>query len=155
MDTVLRGGLAGMIGYTVCGVSNYTLYMLGVLPSTGIHYNAILLTPPNTPVNSFTLLIGVIAGILVTGPFVGVIISYLIEWSGRDYAWIKGFGVATVLWPVHVAILPSIATPNLYPVLPPIMVFACYFFEGIFGIVTALAITALEKHRTSGYADGK
>lgn len=61
MDMILRGGLAGMIGYTACGLTTLIFYGLGVLPSTGTHYNAVFLTAPDTPITSFTLLIGVIA----------------------------------------------------------------------------------------------
>ena len=123
MDMILRGGLAGMIGYTACGLSNLVFYGLGILPSTGVHYNAVFLTAPNTPITSFTLLIGVIACLMVTGPFVGVIIAYLLSRTGYDYAWLKGYGVATVLWPVHVAIIPNLMALHLYSTLPPIMVF--------------------------------
>lgn len=146
MDMILRGGLAGMIGYTACGLSNLVFYALGILPSTGIHYNAVFLTAPNTPITSFTLLIGVIAG-YVTGPFVGVIIAYILSRTGYNYAWLKGYGVATVLWPVHVAIIPNLMALRLYSTLPPIMVFACYFFEALFGIVTALTLQYWQKRK--------
>ena len=140
MDIILAGGLAGMIGYVACGLSNLILYVLGILPTTGIHYNAVFLTAPNTPISTLTIIIGIIAGLIVTGPFVGVIIAYLLSRTGYDYAWLKGFGVAVVLWPVHVAIIPNLMAPRLFTTLPPIMVFACFFFEAIFGIVTALAV---------------
>ena len=138
MDVIISGGLAGMIGYTVCGLTNFIFYSLGILPSTGIHYNAVFFSAPGIPISWFTLLIGIMAG-YVTGPFVGVLIAFLLTRTGYDYAWLKGYGLATVLWPVHVAIIP-LMDPRLYSTLPPIMVFACFFFEAIFGMVTALVL---------------
>ncbi len=86
MDIIFAGGLAGMIGYVACGLTNLILYLLGILPTTGIHYNAVFLTAPNTPISTLTILIGIIAGLVVTGPFVGVIIAYLLTRTGYDYA---------------------------------------------------------------------
>lgn len=143
MDLILRGGLAGLIGMAACSSVNLALYFLKLVPTTGFHYNTILFHPPGTPVNTFTLATGVIAG-FVTGAFVGVIIAYLIEKTGYDYAWLKGLGVGITLWPVHVALIPSIA-PRLYAVLPPIMVLSCLFFEIVFGVVAGVAIKYLAK----------
>jgi hypothetical protein len=147
MDIIIAGGLAGMIGYLTCGLTNLILYLTGILPTTGIHYNAVLMTAPNTPISTLSISIGIIAGLIVTGPFVGVIISYLLTRTSYDYAWLKGFGVATVLWPVHVAIIPNVIAPHLWTTLPPIMVFACFFFEAIFGIVTALSVKYLRNRK--------
>ncbi|MCO5384533.1 hypothetical protein [Desulfosporosinus sp.] len=55
MDVIIRGGLAGMIEYTICGLTNFILYSLGILPSTGIHYNAVyavFFSAPGIPISS-------------------------------------------------------------------------------------------------------
>lgn len=56
-----------------------------------------------TLIRECRILIGIMAG-YVTGPFVGVLIAFLLTRTGFDYAWLKGYGLATVLWPVHVAL---------------------------------------------------
>lgn len=148
MDIILRGGLAGIIGYTTCSVANLVLYFLRLLPYTGFHYNVLLFHAKGTPFTALTWASGIIAG-YVAAAFVGVIISYLIEKTGFDYSWLKGLGVGIVLWPVHVAIIPNLIAYRLYSVTPPIMVFACFFFEAIFGSVTGVMVKYLgKKNRT-------
>ncbi|WP_027365060.1 hypothetical protein [Desulfotruncus alcoholivorax] len=152
MDIVLRGGIAGSIGVAAYGGTNWLLYHFGLLPYTGIHYNAVFLNPPGTPINTLTMTIGVLAS-FVTGSFVGVIISFLLQRTGNDYAWLKGMGVGVVLWPVHVAIIPNSMVPRVYSVLPPVMVLACFFFEALFGLVTGLVLQFLSKQEPDKIGD--
>lgn len=45
----------------------------------------------------------------------GVLLSYLIRFSGRDYYQVKGAGFGTLLWVFHIGILPFLArvpSPN-------------------------------------------
>lgn len=143
-DLIFRGSIAGCLGIIGCYLANLLLYFTGLVPYTGIHYNAIFLTPPGTPVNTLTGTIGVIAG-FVAGSFVGVLIAFLLEQTGYELAWFKGLGVGVVLWPVHVGIIPNLMAERLYDVLPPIMVLACFFFEAIFGTITGIAMNVLAK----------
>ena len=142
MDIILRGGIAGVIGYAACSTVGLVLYLLRLLPYTGFHYNIIFFHAAETPLTPLTWATGIIAG-FVTGAFVGVIIAYLIDRTGYDYSWLKGLGVGIVLWPVHVAVIPNLFAYRLYSVLPPIMVFACFFFEAVFGIVTGIMVKYL------------
>jgi len=142
MDIILRGGIAGVVGYATCSAVSLILYLLHLLPYTGVHYNIIFFHATETPLTTLTWATGIIAG-FVTGAFVGVVIAYLIDRTGYDYSWLKGLGVGIVLWPVHVAIIPNLFAHRLYSVLPPIMVFACFFFEAIYGIVTGIMVKYL------------
>ena len=149
MDIILRGGLAGLIGFTVCSVINLALYKLGLLPSTDFHYNAILLHSAGTPLTSLTWASGIIMG-YVSGALLGVLIAYLFNRTGDDYSWLKGLGVGIAFWPVHVAIIPNLLASRLYSVLPPIMVLACFFFTAIFGSVTGLMVKYFGTYNKAG-----
>lgn len=100
MDTIVRGSIAEFIATIVYGVINWILFLLGALPSTLTHYAAVFLTPPGTAISTLTLFLGLVGNIMA-GSLSGVILAYLLKWTGYDYSLIKGIGLSVVFWPVH------------------------------------------------------
>ncbi|TGE39755.1 hypothetical protein E4K67_01810 [Desulfosporosinus fructosivorans] len=139
MDTLMRGSIAGLIATIVYGVINWILFMLGVLPSTLTHYAAVFITPPGTAISTLPLFLGVVSNIMA-GSFAGVILTYLLKWTGYDYAFIKGIGISLVFWPVHTTFFPTLIGPRLYETLSPIMVLSTLVLSILWGIVTVLVL---------------
>lgn len=146
MDIILRGGLAGIAGYSACTAANLALYWLHLVPSTEIHYNAILLHPAGTPLTTSTWISGFIVGYILAA-LLGLVAAYIMDRTGYDYAWLKGLLVGIGFWPVHVTIFPNLLAPRLFSELPPIMVLACFFFAVIFGVVTGLTVKYLGTYK--------
>ncbi len=95
MDTVLRRSIAGFVATIIAVSVNWILYLFRVLPSTTSHYAAISITPPGTLITNFSLLLGVLTN-LVAGTFGGVGLASLFNWTGNDYSWLKGIGIAAI-----------------------------------------------------------
>ncbi len=135
MDTIIRGGFAGFIATIPYIAISWLLYLLGLFPSTTIHYGAVLITPPGTPLTSLPLVLGLIA-VFIGGSFAGVLIAYILQWTGNDYVLLKSVGIALVLWIVHNKILPSLLDPELFQVVPPSMIVQSIFLSGLWGLIT-------------------
>ncbi len=139
MDTIVRGSIAGFIATIVYGVITWILFMLGVLPSTFTHYAAVFLTPPGTVISSLTLFLGAV-GNLMAGSLAGVLLAFILKWTGYDYSLFKGIGLGFVLWPVHTSFFPTLIGPRLYETLSPIMVLFTLFSSILWGIVTVVVL---------------
>jgi len=144
MDTILRGSIIGFIATIPYIMVSWVLYMLGISPSTVIHYGAILITSPGTAITTLTLLLGLLA-VTISGTFMGNILAFLLNWTGSDYALLKSTGLGVVLWIVHSKVLPSLIEPKLFKVLPPSMVLQALIVAGIWGIVAGYSYLSLEK----------
>lgn len=149
MDIILRGSLAGIAGYSGCLAGNFALYWLHLVPSTEIHYNAIILRPAGTPVTTPIWISGFIVGYVLSA-LLGLVTAYLMDRTGYDYAWLKGLVVGVGFSLVHVAIFPNVLTPRLFSELPPIMVPACFVFAAIFGVVAGLTVKYLGTYNKAG-----
>ncbi|KAF1084898.1 hypothetical protein SPSYN_01034 [Sporotomaculum syntrophicum] len=144
MDTIVRGSIAGLIATVLYGIVNWVLYITDILPSTAVHYAAVLITPPGTSLTTMPMISGIIA-FMIAGTFVGVILSYVIRWTGDDYAWLKGLGIGAVLWPIHTAILPGLIAPHLYQTLPPTMVLASFVLSSLWGVTVGFILQYLAR----------
>jgi len=149
MDIILRGSLAGIAGFSGCLAANFALYWLHLVPSTEIHYNAILLRPAGTPLTTSTWISGFIVGYILAA-LLGLVAAYIMDRTGYDYAWLKGLVVGISFWPVHVVIFPNLLAPRLFFVLPPIMVLTCFFFAAIYGVVAGLTVKYLGSSNKAG-----
>jgi hypothetical protein len=120
------------------------LFLLGISSSTVIHYGAILITPPGTPITTLTLLLGLLA-VVISGASLGNVVSFLLNWTGKDYVILKSFGVGIVSWIVHSKILPSLIEPRLFMVLSPAMDIQAIVVSGVWGIVAGYMYQKLEQ----------
>ena len=142
MDTILRGSIAGLISSSIYAVVSWIIFALRILPYTPMHYNAIFITPPETPFTGpLPIALGTLA-LLITGMLVGVVITLITHFSGSNLAWFKGAAVGAVLWPVHSKIIPAI-DPEIFKAFPLSMVFATLIFSTLWGLVTGLILRYL------------
>jgi len=144
MDTVLKGSIIGFAATIPYIVISWVLYVLGISPSTVIHYGAILITPPGTSITTIPLLLGLMA-VSISGTLMGNVLAFLLRWTGDDYTLLKSTGLGVVLWIVHSKILPSLVEPQLYKVLPPSMVLQAFIVAGVWGIVAGYSYLLLKK----------
>jgi hypothetical protein len=94
-DILVAGGLAGLLGAAVRLLFTWATYLIGLQRFTLSHVYALLYVQEITP-------IGLVVGTLAFAfgwSAVGVILSQLFAWYGFKYWWIKGPGLAGVLWP--------------------------------------------------------
>jgi hypothetical protein len=145
MDIILRGLIAGVTAAAVYTIINLALFLTGVVPSTLTHYSAVLVMPPGTPVTALALTMGAFADI-ATGWFAAVIIAFVLSWTGRDHAWLKGLGTGGVLWIVHVSFIPAVV-PRVFSTLPPSMVVASLVLSLLWGLITGLILQYLPEQR--------
>lgn len=147
MDIIFRGIIAGIIATLVYTALNWALFAFGILPSTVVHYAAVLLMPPpGTGINALSITMGAI-GVFVAGSLLSVILAIILRRTGRDFAWLKGIGVGAILWPTHVALIPSAIIPRVFATLPPLMVPAILLLSIIWGLVAALVLLALPEQQ--------
>ena len=136
MDTLTRGAISGFLASIIYGVISGLLYAMAILPSSPFHYNAAFIAPPGAVLTTLLLVLGAFA-FLVTGSFSGVVVAYLLRWTGLDFAWLKGAGIGAVLWPVHTTFLPAIK-PAVLTTLTVEMVVSTLIFSVLWGLVTGL-----------------
>ena len=144
MDTILRGTIVGLVATIPYIIISWVLFLLGISSSTVIHYGAILITPPGTQITTLTLLLGLLA-VVISGAFMGNVVSFLLHWTGKDYVMLKSFGVGIVSWILHSKILPSLIEPRLFMVLSPAMDIQAIVVSGVWGIVAGYTYQRLEQ----------
>lgn len=136
MDTFTRGAISGFIASTIYGVISWLLHAMAILPSSPFHYNAAFIAPPGAVLTTLLLVLGAFT-FLVAGSVSGVVLAYLLRWTGLDFAWLKGAGLGAILWPVHTTFLPAI-NPAVLTTLPVEMVVSTLIFSVLWGLATGL-----------------
>lgn len=145
MDTILRGSIAGFLSTLVYVAIDWFFYLIGVTPSTVVHYGAVLITPPETEITAVTLILGFLA-VSIAGSFVGVSISIMLRLTGIDYIYIKTLCFPLVLWIVHVSILPRLVVPELFRIITIEVIIANLVIKVTWAISYAFIYTKLNKY---------
>jgi len=144
IDTLLRGTIIGFVATIPYILISWVLYTMGISPSTVVHYGAVLITPPGTPITTLPLLLGLLA-VTISGTFMGNVLSLLIRWTGSDYILLKSTGFGIVLWIVHSKVLPAVIEPRLFKILPVSMVLQAFIVAGIWGIAAGYTYQIIDK----------
>lgn len=111
-DPLLFSFLGGILGTLGDEVVHWSSVFLSLANSTTGHYISQLIFP-NQTVTIEKLLMGEFTHI-IAGATLGVALFIILKISGYDYHILKGVGFGTVLWILHVAIIPNLVFPRPY-----------------------------------------
>lgn len=138
MDTIIRGTVAGLIASALHLGFGWLAYIFGAVPYLAIHYNAVFITPPGTPLATLPMFLGTVT-FFITAIFTGIVIAYIIKFSSPSLGWFKGVSVALLLYPIHSKIIPAI-DPEIFAVYPLPMVLATLILTTIYGLAAGLIL---------------
>ncbi len=96
-DPVICGALAGIIGTLAKEIVDFLSVTIGW--SKYLYWNlaASVFVLPKDVHQPGALIIGGLADIIV-GSFWGIVLFYIIKFSGRSYSYIKGLGIGWLIW---------------------------------------------------------
>ena len=96
-DPVMIGAIAGFIGTVVKEVLNGISVMFDWSGKLYWHMAASVFVLPHDVKKPGALLLGAL-GDFITGAFFGIAVVYVLRLTGRRFAYIKGLGVAWMVW---------------------------------------------------------
>lgn len=109
-DPIILGFTSGLFGTLGDQMIHYSSLWLKIVQSTTGHYISQLIFPYQK-VTLPILLIGEFTHFLAGG-ILGIAIVLILKLSGYDFAIWKGLGLGTVLWIVHVLVIPNLVAPR-------------------------------------------
>lgn len=131
-DTVKQGAVAGLLGTLGDAIVHwFAFFILGT--STTAHYIAQLVYPHKAATVT-RLLTGMVVHYMA-GAFVGIVLVMIFRRLGSDYPYYKGLGFATVMWIVHIAIIPNLVSPRPYLFRSELETLVDFIAHAAYGIV--------------------
>lgn len=139
-DTITIGSIAGIIATIVFILVNYIFKLLGYQFTSTWEATADIFLSNNLVHTPLGNIIGIL-GQYVIGASGGIIIAYILKFTGYDYYIIKGLGIGAVYWVLGVGIIGNII--NLTPQFAdePVTNFLIILDLVIYGIISSLIIT--------------
>lgn len=109
-DDIVFGSVAGVIGGTVGLIYSYTLFLLGVTPMSSLHLAATLVVVDVLNLTPGAVIDAIITHLLVAAVF-GILLTYVLLFTGKDYLVIKGLGTGAVFCLIaHSYLIPLMRT---------------------------------------------
>lgn len=110
MDKPLLGSIAGLIAGTVTGAISFLLYSMGLcklclVAIGGGLFSRNMLTKSVPP--AWTVL-GFVDHFIMS-IILGVVLAYILHFTGTDYALLKGLGFGATVWYINIAIVAPLA----------------------------------------------
>ncbi len=110
-DTIKQGITAGLLGTVGDTIIHWVAFII-LGTTTTAHYILQLVYPFKNPT---------IARIFIgesihyfAGAFVGIVLVIIYNHFGFDYPYYKSVGLSTLMWIIHIAIIPNIVSPRPY-----------------------------------------
>lgn len=137
-DTIIFGAIAGLLGNVPKTIIAWILHYFGLLRYTFIHIAAGYFVDKKFIDNPVSLLTGFIAD-YTNAAFFGVIMYYLLQKTGVDYAELKGLGFGAFLYLIFYGAFMAlnITRASLLTPLPNLLLF---FPHIIYGLLTCWII---------------
>ena len=98
-DRIIVGSIIGLLADAVKLITNYAAFLLNFTDVVFWQITATRFLAQSDLFKPVVLLIGGVADVTVTA-VLGVIFFYIIDYTGRDYLWIKGIGFGMAVWVV-------------------------------------------------------
>ncbi|KJS23604.1 MAG: hypothetical protein VR72_00375 [Clostridiaceae bacterium BRH_c20a] len=140
-DTIIAGILAGWMGNVVKEVLTWSFYLMGWVRYTFVHIAAGFYYSKENIDAPFSLVTGVITDWTIAGTF-GVILLYLLRYTGSDYAIFKGIGLGSLVYVITfgIGMALDITRATLITPLPDFLLIMSHLTIG------GVSGWALEKH---------
>ena len=138
-DTITIGSIAGIIATLIFISVNYIFKLMGFQLTSTWEATAKIFLASNLIHTPLGKIVGVF-GEYVIGASGGIIMAYILKFTGYDYYLLKGLGMGALFWIVGVGIIGKLI--NLTPKIAdePITNFLIMLDLIIFGIISALII---------------
>jgi len=111
-DLLLLSFIGGVLGTLGDMVVHWSSFFFKVAETTTGHYISQLIFP-HQMVTLEKLLMGEFTHILAGGTL-GVAITIILKISGFNYSVVKGLGFGSLMWIVHVLVIPNLVAPRPY-----------------------------------------
>lgn len=109
-DAITMGTIAGFIGGIVGLVFSYSMFFLGISPISSVHLAASLVVTDILNLSMGGFLWSIITHLTVSAAF-GIILAYIIRYSGRENWWLKGAGTGAIICLIaHSYLIPLMRT---------------------------------------------
>lgn len=109
-DNIVFGSMAGAIGGVIGLILSYSLFLLGISPMASVHLAATLVTVDVIHLATGEVIWSIITHLVVASVF-GILLTYVLLYSGREYWWFKGIGTGFVFCLVtHSYLIPLLRT---------------------------------------------
>lgn len=95
-DTVLTGALSGIVGGIAHNIITWLFYLLGITTKTYLHLGAALFLDNPRP-EGVELIVGALVD-LGTVTILGITLTYMLIFTGKDYWLFKGLGYGLLVW---------------------------------------------------------
>jgi len=96
-DTIIAGVLAGWMGNVVKETLTWSFYFMGWVSYTFVHIASGFYYSKENIDAPFSLVTGAITDWTIAGTF-GVVLLYLLRYTGSDYAVFKGIGLGSLVY---------------------------------------------------------
>ncbi len=137
-DRILAGTMAGMTASFLKTIPNIILWRMGVVEHMYLFIASSALISPEDVTKVWGLILGVVVDI-ITGGTLGLLIIYLLTFTGRDYWWYKGLIVGNIVWLFGLGLAINFGAARIVPV-DPIFRLTSLIEHQIFGLVGAYLI---------------
>lgn len=137
-DPIIFGGIAGIIGTIAKEILDFIFVAIGFSKYSYWNIAASLFILPKDVNRSGGWILGALTDIIASAVF-GVILLYVIKFTGRKYLYIKGIGFGWFIWVLFFGVVINLHVVRITPT--DIGTSLSSFFEHlIFGLTTAWGI---------------
>jgi len=130
-DTIIAGVLAGWMGNVVKETLTWSFYFMGWVSYTFVHIASGFYYSKENIDAPFSLVTGAITDWTIAGTF-GVVLLYLLRYTGSDYAVFKGIGLGSLVYIITfgIGMALDITRATLITPLPDFLLLISHLFIG-------------------------
>ncbi len=147
-DTITLGVIGGLIGTLGMHITNIALQFLGIVKITSLQVTAALFLNWSEVNTMYGSIIGWVNHLFI-GAVVGIIISFMLKYYGKDYYLIKGLGVTGLGYLVGMGfVIPLIrAVPQMRT--DPLTLIGHMVSYTVFGLIASYIIANYSRFRVN------
>jgi hypothetical protein len=109
-DNVAVGAIAGLIGGIIGLAYSYIMFLLGITPMSSVNLAATLVVIDVLNLSALAFINAIFTHLLVASTF-GVLLTYILLYTGKDFWLLKGFGFGALFCLVaHSYLIPLMRT---------------------------------------------
>jgi hypothetical protein len=113
-DPIIFGGMAGVAGTIAKEAADFLSVAVGFSQETYWHVAASIFVLPKDTMKPGGWFLGAVAD-MVTGAFLGILLLYLIKFSGKNYLYLKGLGFSWLIWLVLFGLVVNLHIVRISP----------------------------------------
>jgi hypothetical protein len=113
-DKIVLGIIAGIVSNVFVTIIDISFYMLNINKYLHFHVAASAYFPESQVYTVPAIIIGVTADFTLAA-FLGVITTYILFYTGTDYFYVKGLGVALIFWQFFYGIFLRLGIARIDP----------------------------------------